>query len=111
MEVTVNLNELILFFVFAALFVFIIYLIVLIKNLTITLKKTNEIMDDAKVVSAISAKKATEIDGVVTDVTAAVATITDAIKGNESIVKTMTNIGKALASLQGVINKFKKEDK
>jgi hypothetical protein len=111
MEVTVNLNELILFFVFAALFIFIIYLIVLIKNLTITLKKTNEIMEDAKVISSISAKKATEIDGVITDITGAVGTITNSIKGNESIVKTMTNIGKAIASLQGIINKFKKEDK
>ncbi|HKK95251.1 MAG TPA: hypothetical protein VJ916_02860 [Anaerovoracaceae bacterium] len=110
MEVTVDLNELILFLVFAALFVFIVYLIVLTKNLIITLKKTNEIMDDAKVVSAISAKEATEIDGVVADIIKAFGTITDAIKGNESIVKTMTNIGKALASLQGVINKFKKED-
>ncbi|NLY82686.1 MAG: hypothetical protein GX078_07910 [Clostridiales bacterium] len=106
MDINVNLNELILLLVYVALFVFIVYLIILIKNLIVTLKKTNEVMDDAKTITAISARKATEIDGVVTDVTATISNITETIKGKDGIVKTVSNIGKAVASLQGILNKF-----
>lgn len=111
MILTLTVKDLLISLIFIGLIVFLCYLIVLVRNLIKTIKSTNKILDDACVVSEIAAKKATELDGVIDDVSSTVSELSDLIKGNQSIVAALSNIVNAVGSMTTIFRKGKEKAK
>ena len=105
MEITLSLKDLLIFLICTGVIVFLGYLVILMKNLVKTVKVTNKILEDTKVVSEIAAKKAVEVDGMVDDVADTVSHFSEMLKGTQSIVSAVSNIVNALGSLSNLIKK------
>ena len=101
--ITIDVKYTLICLVLLALFVLIIYLAVLTKNLITTVKNANKVVDDASVVSGIAADKATQLDDIVGDVSGAVSDLTNAMKGNQSLIGALTNVAKAIAATASYI--------
>lgn len=106
--VTIDVRTALIWLLLAALIVFVIYLTVAVKNLVTTIKKTNKILEDAAVVSEVAAKKAVEVDSIISDVQGAVSSISDAVQGT-STIGAVANIVKAAGSVASTV-KNKKDD-
>lgn len=96
--ITIDVKYTLICLVLVALFVLLIYLAVLAKNLIKTVKNANKVIDDASVVSGITADKATQIDDIVGDISGAVEDLTKAMKGNQSLIGALTNVVKAVGA-------------
>lgn len=103
--ITIDVKSALVYLVFLALIIFIIYLIIMAKNLIKTIKETNKILKDAAVVSRITAERATQLDGMVDDVQGAVADLSQAVKGQQNVVGALSNIIKAVGSLIAIFKK------
>ncbi len=79
-----------------------IYLIVLVSNLIKTVKKANQILDDAKVVSEIAADKAQKLDVIVDGVGESVGDVVETLRGNKNIISAATNVVNAVSNLAGM---------
>lgn len=91
--------------------VLMIYFIILLRKLLETLKQVDEILADAKVVSAIAADKAQKVDGIIDEAADTVGTVVNAIKGNQSMVSAATNFVNATTSLAGIMKGSEKKQK
>lgn len=109
--ITIDVKYTLFCLLVAALFVLVVYLIILAKNLVKTVKETNKILKDASVISGIAADKAVELDGVIDDVQSAVADISQAVKGQQNLIGAVTNLVKACGSLAAIFHKDAGEDK
>lgn len=107
--VTLNVKEALICLVLIALLILIFYLITLVRKLLITVSSTNKVLDDAKVVSAIASEKATEVDGIMGDISGAVSNITSEVKQRQGFIKTVTNVGKTAAQAVSYIKHNKEE--
>lgn len=104
-EFTLTLKDLILLIIGIGAIVLLIYLIVLFKNLTVTVKKANKILDDTNVVTSITASRATEVNGVVDDVVGALGSVATSVRGNQSTMAAVSTLINALGSLRKIIKK------
>jgi len=104
-EFTLTLKDLFLLIIGIGAIVLLIYLIVLFKNLIVTVKKANKILDDANVVTSITASRATEVNGVVDDVVGALGSVATSVKGNQSTMAAVSTLINALGSLRKIIKK------
>ncbi len=104
--VTIDLKATLVYLLFAALLVLVVYFIMIARNLVKTVKETNKILKDASVISGIAAEKAEQMDEMIGDVQSAVSDISQAVKGQQNLVGAVSNIVKALGSLVAI---FKKE--
>lgn len=104
-ELTLTLKDLILFIIGIGAIVLIIYLIVLFRNLIITVKKANKILDDTNVVTSITASRATEVNGVVDDVVGALGSVATSVRGNQSTMAAVSTLVNALGSLRKILKK------
>lgn len=104
-ELTLTLKDLILFIISIGAIVLIIYLIVLFRNLIITVKKANKILDDTNVVTAITASRATEVNSVVDDVVGALGSVATSVRGNQSTMAAVSTLVNALGSLRKILKK------
>ena len=86
MTITVTYEGFILTVLAVLGMVLLVYLILFFRKLIGTLRQVDEILSDAKVVSGIASDKAQLVDGIIDDAGEAVGSITDAIRGNQSIV-------------------------
>ncbi|MBR5129554.1 MAG: hypothetical protein IKU67_05830 [Firmicutes bacterium] len=111
MTITVTLKGALLTAIAVLVIIFLIYLIILLNNLIKTIKQTNLILDDAKVVSATAAEKAEQIDGIVSGIGSSVGTVVNSIKGNQSVVSAATSVVNAASSFAGIVKKDKKNKK
>ena len=59
-------------------------------------KKANDILDDAKVVSEITADKAQKLDGIIDGVSESVSDVAETLKGNKNIISAATNVVNAV---------------
>lgn len=105
--VTIDVKLLLIWILLIALIVLVIYLAVVVKNLIPAVKKTNKILDDASVVTGIVSEKAQESEQTVDDLLAGLKSFSNAIKGDESVIASLSSIAKAGASLASI---FKKND-
>lgn len=108
MEITLTLKDLGLILIGAGVIVLLVYCISFVKNLTVTIKHTNRILEDTQVISGIAAARAQDIDQAVGDVTESVSHISEALKGNQSTVAALSSIVNSLVSLKNVIAKLNK---
>ena len=103
LEITLTLKDILWFLIGVGAIIFLIYLIVLFKNLLQTVKKTNQILDDANVVTKITANRATEVNEAVSDLSGALASVANSFRGNQSTMAALSNLVNALSSLKGLL--------
>ncbi len=108
MEITLSLKDMGLILIGVGLIVLLIYCSVLIKNLVYTIKLTNQILEDSKVITSIASNRAKEIDSIVGDVSVSVGSITETIKGNQSFIKAVSSIVNAAGAFKSL---YKNKDK
>ena len=110
MTVTITLKGLLLGIIAVLVIVLLVFLIILVYNLIKTLKQTNAILEDAKVVSETAADKIQQIDGIVDGIGKSVGTVVNSIKGNQSVVSAATSVINAASSFAGVVKKGDKQN-
>ena len=86
LDTAFTLKEIGLFGIFVALFILIIYMIFFIKNLTTTIKHTNSILEDAKVMTDIAQKRTKDVDEIIDDVSDSFGGISNALKDRKTYV-------------------------
>ena len=102
MTVTITLKGALLTIIAVVAIILLIYLI---RKAITTLNKVNTVLDDAKVVSEVTADKAKKVDGIVDGISDSVGTVVNSIKGNQSIVAAITNVVNAASSFAGIVKK------
>lgn len=105
MNTTITLSDAGLILIGLALIVLLFYSIVFVKNLIVTIKKLNKILDDTQVITAVAAESATSAQKVVADVAESVGTVSKAIKGNQSVIQALTSLVNAVTALKNLIKK------
>jgi uncharacterized protein YoxC len=111
MVITFTLKGLGMFLLIAALIVLVVFLIVMVSNLTTTLKHTNKVMGDVEVVSAIAKKRAVDVDEIVDNVSGSVKGMAAAFKGQETALQALSAIAKAVSSVIGIFKGKPEETK
>ena len=108
--VTIDVRTTLIWLLLAALVILVVYLIVAVKNLVTTIKKTNKILEDVSVVSEVAAKKAVEVDEIVGDVHGVVSDLAKAVQGT-STIGAVTNVVKAAGSVASTVKQNKEKNK
>lgn len=108
MEITLSLKDMGLILIGIGLIVLLIYSSVLVKNLIYTIKMTNKILEDSKVITSIASDRAKEINSIVGDVSVSVGSITESIKGNQSLIKAVSSIVNAAGAFKSLYKDNKK---
>jgi len=107
MEITLSLKDMGMLLIGIGLIVLLMYFIVLVKNLINSVKLTNKILEDSKVITSIAADRAKEIDSIVGDVSVSVGSFAESIKGNQSALKALSIIVNTLGAIKSLLNKEK----
>ena len=92
--ITINVKSALICVLFIAVIVLVIYLIIIAKNLV-----------DAAVISKIAAEKTVQVESIVDDVQAAVSDLSKAVRGEQNLVSTLSNIIKALGPMIAFLRK------
>ena len=108
--VTIDVRTTLIWLLLAARVMLVVYLIVAVKNLVTTIKKTNKILEDAAVISEVAAKKAVEVDEIVGDVHGVVSDLAKAVQGT-STIGAVTNVVKAAGSVASTVKQNKEKNK
>lgn len=108
--VTIDVRTTLIWLLLAALVILVVYLIVAVKNLVTTIKKTNKILEDVAVISEVAAKKAVEVDEIVGDVQGVVSDLAKAVQGT-STIGAVTNVVKAAGSVASTVKQNKEKNK
>ena len=108
--VTIDVRTTLIWLLLAARVMLVVYLIVAVKNLVTTIKKTNKILEDAAVISEVAAKKAVEVDEIVGDVHGVVSDLAKAVQGT-STIGAVTNAVKAAGSVASTVKQNKEKNK
>ena len=103
MEMALSLKDMGLILIGIGLIVLIGYCILVLKNLVVTIKHTNQILADTEVISGIAADKAKEVDKIIGDVSESIGSVADIIKGNQNVVQALTAIVNSIASIKNLI--------
>ena len=109
MEMTLTLKDAGLILLGGGLFILICYGISLMRNLIVTVKHTNKILEDANVISKLAAERSKDVDKIIDDVASSASSISDTVKGNKSVFAAMTSLINALASLNRLFRDGKNE--
>lgn len=107
MAITLTIKEIIMIVIGISVVILIAYLIKLLKALIETSQRTNKVLEDVEVVSAIAAEKAQKLDEVADDAIESIGLVADMLKGNQSSVKAAANLVNSLASIKSL---FKDSD-
>lgn len=110
MYFTFSLKDVLLIALLVVAIIFFIYLIIVLKNLIVTIKRSNEILEDVQTMTDIAEKRAKDIDIVIDGVSVSVKSVTNTLKGNDSIIKQLSTISAAIMAIVGIFKKNKKTD-
>lgn len=91
--------------------VLLIYLILLLRKLIGTLKKADLLLDDAKTITEVAARRTNDVDNMVDGVVETVGIMTDAVKGNQNIAKAASSVVNAAATCVGILKRNSDENK
>ena len=105
MEMTLTLKDAGLILIGAGLFILICYGISLMRNLIVTVKRTNKILEDAQVISKIAADRSKDVDKIIVDVASSASSISKNIKGNQSTISALTSLVNSIASFKKLMKK------
>jgi len=105
MNATITLGEAGSILIGLALFVLIVYLILMVKNCIPVLKSVSKILKDTEVISGVAADSTKEVEKIVIGLSSSVGSFADIVKGNQNVVAALTSIVNALASIKNLIKK------
>ena len=105
MNVTIDLKILALVIISIALVVLIIYLIQVMRRLLVTLDKTNKILADAEIISDIAANRSKDVDGIISNVSESVASVSEAVQGNKNAFAAAAAVAKAVMAVKNAVTK------
>ena len=77
------------------------------KNLIVTIKHTNKILEDSEKISSIAAQRTEQVNESVGEVAEALGQVAETVKGNQNVVAALTSVINALGSLKNLIVKMK----
>lgn len=109
MNVTIDLKILALVIISIALVVLIIYLIQVMRRLLVTLDKTNKILADAEIISDIAANRSKDVDGIISNVSESVASVSEAVKGNKNAFAAAAAVAKAVMAVKNAVTKVEEK--
>ncbi|MEG0919722.1 MAG: hypothetical protein RSA49_04995 [Anaerovoracaceae bacterium] len=109
MYFTLSIKDLSLILLAIAGIMVLVYLAVMLKNLVQTVKKTNSILEDVEVMTDIAEKRAKELDQVFDNVSGSIKEVSEALKGQQTLIKQLSQIGSAVSSIVGMFKKDKEE--
>ncbi len=107
MEIVISLKELGLIILLIFLIVLVVYTIGVMRNLVVTIKKANKILEDTEVITEIAATRAKQADVAVGDLSEALGIVSSAVKGNQSTVMAFTNAVNAVTAIKNAFCKSK----
>ncbi|MCR5181615.1 MAG: hypothetical protein K6D56_01165 [Clostridia bacterium] len=102
MNVTISLQTLLIAILIIAATIVLILLAILIAKLFPTIRKVNDVLDDAKQVSAFAAKETGKADGIITGMGDSVSAIASNLKANKNTIKNLSSLVGAATSIIGV---------
>ena len=105
MEVTLTLAGIGHFILVSVAVVLLAILCVAATKMIKTFKELNKVLEDVSVITSTAAAKTQEVDGIITDVTEAVSSVTELLKGNQSSVKALSSLVNSLVALKGLFKK------
>ena len=108
MNTTITLGDAGLILIGLALLVLIIYSIIFVRTMIPAIKNMNKILEDAQVISAIAAENAQGVQKIIVDVSTSVGSVSEIIKGNQSVIAAVTSLINAIGSLKNLLRKNKK---
>lgn len=109
MNVTIDLKILALVIISIALVVLIIYLIQVMRRLLVTLDKTNKILADAEIISDIATNRSKDVDGIISNVSESVASVSEAVKGNKNAFAAAAAVAKAVMAVKNAVTKVEEK--
>ncbi|MBR5739879.1 MAG: hypothetical protein IKX81_01155 [Firmicutes bacterium] len=102
MNVTISLQALLIAILIVTAIVVLIFLAVLIARLLPTIKKLNDVLDDAKQVTAFAADQTNKADGILTGMGDSVSAIATNLRANRNTIKNLSSLVGAATSIIGV---------
>lgn len=105
MTVTVTLKGVLLTVIALLLIILLVFTIVLLRKLIDSLKQLDVILADTHTVTNIAADRVKQADEMVGEVGESLATVVEALKGNQSTVAALTHITDAASALLGILRK------
>lgn len=108
MDTTITLGDAGLILIGLAVLILLIYCIAFVKNLIPAVKNMNKILEDTQVITGIAADKSKEADKLISDLSSSIGSISDIIKGNQSVVAALTSLVNAIGSLKNLLQKKEK---
>ena len=109
MTITITPQGVAMFVVAALAVILLVYLILLLRKVIGTLKAVDALLEDAKTVTEIAARRTQDVDGMVGGIVEAAGILADGVKGNQNIAKAASGIVNATASCVGIIKEKKAE--
>lgn len=110
MIITLDLKTLGWALVIIGLLVLIVFCIIFMKNLIVTIRHANNILEDSEKISSIAAERAEQVNEAVGDVSTSISEMAEIIKGNQSITAALSSIVNAVASLRNLVTRKDRED-
>lgn len=105
MNTTITLGDAGLIIIGIGLVILIFYCIQLVKNLIPAVKTANRIMEEAQILIKTASAGAEEAQKIVGELSEATSLLSQAIKGNQSIIKAATALVNSVISLNNLIKK------
>ena len=105
MDSVITIKDAGLIIIGLGLIILIAYCIAFMRNLIVTVKATNKILEDASVISKIAADKSKDVDKIISGAASSVSSISESIKGNQSTVAALTSLINAIGSLKKLLKK------
>ncbi len=109
--ITLNIQAVLVWLLLIFLIVATGFLIVVLKNLVDTVKKTNKILDDTTVVTTIVAEKTEEVEETMDNLISVANKFSGAVNGKEGLITSLVSISKGAFSTANVVKKSKKNCK
>ena len=100
MNVSLNLTDALIIGLIVVTIILVIYLIVLAARLKETLRKVDDILDDANRISKIAAEKTEVIDGVIDNAADTMMGIVETVHENSSLIGKVASVGTGAAAIR-----------
>jgi hypothetical protein len=105
--ISITIGDLGFILIGGALFILLVYCILLLKNLLPSVKILSKILADVEVVTDVTASSSKEIQKAVVELSSSAGVFAKAIKDNQNVISALTSVVNALRSLQNLFSKFK----
>ena len=110
MSITIDLKMLLLIIICVAVVVLAVYLVKLLKKLTVTMENANKVLEDVSVMTEIAANRSKDVDGIISNVSESVSGIAEAVKGKQNALAALAAVIKAAIAVKNAADKEKEKE-